>query len=84
MKASKLSASSLGIKRHMLYTSTAREFIGKALQDAKTRRSFFTALREKLEEDPITTISPDNLYEKVIDMNLPGEAAYHNLIRSEC
>lgn len=68
----------------MLYTSSAREFIGKALQDPKTRKNFFTALREKLEDDPTVQISPDNLYEKVIDMNLPGEAAYHNLIRSEC
>jgi aminopeptidase C len=66
----------------MLYTNTAYEFVNKALDDPKFKKEFFTAMKEKLERE--VSISPKNLYEKVIDMNLQGEAAFHNLIKNEC
>lgn len=82
IKASKLSQTTLNIKKQMLYTSSAREFIRRALEDPKYKKEFLSAMREKFEKD--ITISPGNLYEKVIDLNLHGEAAYHNLIRKDC
>lgn len=66
----------------MLYTSSAHEFIKKALEDPKYKREFLVDMKERLEKE--ITISPSNLYEKIIDLNLQGEAAYHNLIKKEC
>jgi hypothetical protein len=66
----------------MLYTSSSKDFITKAVEDPKYKKEFLSALRERLEKE--ITISPSNLYEKVIDLNLPGEAAYHHLIRADC
>ena len=63
----------------MLYTSTAREFIRYALNHENMKSDFFRAFKERLE--PNIKISPDNLYEKIIDENLKGPAAYHNLIQ---
>lgn len=68
----------------MLYTNSAREFVGRAMAEKKTKQEFFNALKEKIERDPTTSISKTNLYEKIIDLNLSGEAAYHYLIKSEC
>lgn len=84
LKASKLSQQALGIKKQMLYTNSAREFVGRAMAEKKTKQEFFNALKEKIERDPTTSISKTNLYEKIIDLNLSGEAAYHYLIKSEC
>ena len=66
----------------MLYTSSAREFIKRALEDPKLKKEFLNAMKEKFERD--ITISSTNLYEKIIDLNLHGDAAYHHLIRKDC
>ena len=62
----------------MLYTNTAREFVKRAMKDDVMKHEFFRNMREKLE--PFISISPSNLYEKVIDENEKGPKAYRNLI----
>jgi hypothetical protein len=52
------------------------------MKDDKYKSALFNAFRERLEDR--ITISAGNLYEKIIDENLKGPEAYHNLIQNEC
>jgi hypothetical protein len=49
-----------------------------AMNEAPLKNEFLKAFKEKLEDH--IKISKDNLYEKIIDENEKGPAAYHNLI----
>ena len=66
----------------MIYTKSAREYLKLSLEEDKYKKEFFKIMREKLESN--VNISKSNLYEKIIDENLKGSAAYYNLIQEHC
>jgi len=73
-----LSRKHSGTKKSTLYISSAREFISMAMKEEKYRKEFLSLMTERLE--PSIKIDKSNLYEKIIDENLKGSEAYHNLV----
>lgn len=69
-------------RNRVLYINSARSYFKKAMRSKRFKKEFLKIMKEKLE--PNIKISKDNLYEKIIDENLKGSRAYHNLIEEKC